>query len=280
MSDPGYRATFFLSTGRCGTQWLAASLRAAFGDRARVEHEPLGDRYRPRRMLGAGELARLPPADAARIEAHVAEIERTLARQDYVETGYPCWSTLPYLVRRLAGRIRIVHLVRHPVPLAYSWQSHGAYVPPLLPHLPTRVLLQPTDAGTVFPEYVERWATLHPFECGLYFWAEVHSFGLRLAACGGVPWLRLQFEELFCRSTLERLCGFLEWPYRELLDRATNDLVDEHHFQLADWIEPTVVARHPRVCEVAAQLGYDPTAFDDEALRRRYWPGSPSDLEV
>ena len=35
------RATFFLSTGRCGTQWLAASLAEHYGDMATVDHEPM-----------------------------------------------------------------------------------------------------------------------------------------------------------------------------------------------------------------------------------------------
>lgn len=63
-------ATFVLSTGRCGTQWLAQALGAAMGNRIRVEHEPLHNDYAPRRMLGAGDPAALPPRAAECVLRH------------------------------------------------------------------------------------------------------------------------------------------------------------------------------------------------------------------
>ena len=49
-----HQATFVLSTGRCGTQWLAEALGRVFEGRLRVEHEPLHLGYLPReRLAGA-----------------------------------------------------------------------------------------------------------------------------------------------------------------------------------------------------------------------------------
>ena len=40
----------FLSTGRCGTQWLTAGLRELHPD-VEAEHEPIGPLYKPRRYF-------------------------------------------------------------------------------------------------------------------------------------------------------------------------------------------------------------------------------------
>jgi len=268
-----HKATFVLSTGRCGTQWLAHALALPGVGAGRVEHEPLGDRYRARLLLGrGGEPAALAPVDCARLEKHFAGIEVTLEHEDYFEAGFPCWSALPYLCRRLAGRIRIVHLTRHPVPVAYSWTAHGAYVPPVLPQVPEKILLHPGDRGVAFPEYAEAWPRLHAFERALYFWAEVHAFALRWQVIADVPWLRVEMKELFTPAGLARLTGFLDLGCGPELLGAAQDVVDEHHFQLGDWCDPHVIERHPRVTEVARALGYDPMAIDVAALKRRYAP--------
>src|SRR4051795_10208585 len=138
-------ALFVLSTGRCGTQWLASLFERGGGDRADVRHEPLGSDYAARQMLAAGDPARLGSELAGPILAHIEEIERVLETSSYIECGHPAWSTVPYLIRRFPGRIRIVHLVRHPIPTAWSWVTQLAYCPPMAPHFPEKVLLSPFD---------------------------------------------------------------------------------------------------------------------------------------
>lgn len=265
-------ATFVLSTGRCGTQWLATALAAAAGGRARVEHEPLHNDYAPRRMLGLHEPAKLDARRAGKVLAHVAGIERELAARDYVETGHPCWSSLPWLAARFAGRVRVVHLVRHPVPTACSWVSHGAFVPPLLPHLPAKEFISPLDAGVSFPEYGAGWAELAPVEKCLVYWAEVNAFGLRLEQAGGMPWLRVRYEELFdARSdTLARLVAFLGWPAETLARIDRGEQVDRHRFALTQWPEPERIARHPPVIALAESLGYRAEEFSPAQLAARF----------
>lgn len=272
MSGPR-QATFVLSTGRCGTQWLAHALGLLGPAAGRVEHEPLGNRYHPRALLGAdGDPANLPPAERERIERHWAGIEATLEHEDYFEAGFPCWSALPHLCRRLAGRVRLVHLTRHPVPTAFSWVAHGAYVTPELRHEREKVLLHPADAGTSFPEYAADWPALHAVERGFFFWAEVHAFALRLEQRAEVPWLRVDSRELFRADGLERLARFLGLPDHRPMLAAVDEIVDEHQFQLREWCDPAVIARHPRVGEVARRLGYDPLDYDLAALKRRFAP--------
>jgi len=265
-------ATFVLSTGRCGTQWLAETIADAAGDRARVEHEPLHNDYAPRRMLGANDPAALEPRQARKVIAHAEAIERELAARDYLETGHPCWSSVPWLARRLAGRVRVVHLVRHPVPTACSWLSHGLFVPPMLPHLPAKEFIAPSDAGVSFPEYREAWPALSPFEKCLVYWAEVNAFGLRLERAGELPWLRVRYEDLFDprRDALARVVKFLGLPDEAVarIDRGAQ--VDQHRFALGQWPEPERIARHPRIVAVAEELGYRAGEFAADQLAARF----------
>ena len=270
MSEQPHFATFVLSTGRCGTQWLAEVLGEIYADRLRVGHEPLHDGYCARRMLGVGDPNALAEKRARPIQEHLDGVEKTLATRSYFETGHPVWSSLPYITRRLAGRVRIVHLTRHPVPTAYSWVTHGLYVPPMLPHLPAKEFLTPFDEGVRFPEYREVWATLTPWEKCLYYWAEVQAHGLACETVLNVPWLRISYEALFAGDGLRRLVDFLELPVRDGLAPARARPVDQHRFLLSQWAEPGVLKRHARFVEVAERLGYSWADFDEEALRQRY----------
>lgn len=253
-----HSATFVLSTGRCGTQWLAEKLAANFGDLLNVTHEPLHNEYRPRLMLGLRTPLRLDPDSRDTVLRHVEEIEQGLETRPYLECGHPCWSTLPYLIDRLGERLRIIHLVRHPVPTARSWLTQSAYVPPLLPHLQEKVLLSAFDDGVAFPEYRERWASLHPFEKCLFYWAEVNAFGLRLERESSTPWLRLRFEDLFGDSGTAGLLAFLGLPKLPALLEHRLDVVDQYRF-LPPMGVPNLDLRvsHPAIAGLGARLGYD-----------------------
>src|SRR5919202_7043269 len=100
----------FLSTGRCGTQWLADCLARAYAGRLVARHEPLGPHYAPRlyfrRYDELEAMARRPP-----IAAHLAELESR--GHPYVETGWPVYAALPSMAQRFPERLRIVHLTRH-----------------------------------------------------------------------------------------------------------------------------------------------------------------------
>jgi hypothetical protein len=260
-------ALFVLSTGRCGTQWLAEALRGIAGDRARVTHEPLDNDYAPREILGAHRPEALNPDLAEPVLKHLASIEETLRERNYIECGHPLWSTLPYLLERFAGRVRVIHLVRHPVPVAISWVTQAAYIPPFAPHLPEKVLLSPFDEGVRFPSFRERWASMTPYEKALYYWAEINALGLDLEKSTTAPWMRVRFEDLFGGETMKSIAAFagLEGPVPY-----PPKAVDEYRFLLTSWADPGLVARHAEVVSIAEQLGYDPLGFDENRLRLRY----------
>ena len=267
--------TFVLSTGRCGTQWLAHHLSAAGAPALSVDHEPLDNSYHPRLMIGVQDPASLEAGFSAPILAHADEIERRLDSGSHVECGHPCWSTIPWFARRFAGRVRVIHLTRHPVPTACSWLTHQAYCPPFLPHLQEKVLLSPFDAGVRFPEYQEVWPSLTPYEKALYYWTEINAFGLALEQNLGVPWLRLKYEELFGGNGIAALHDFLGLPPAspETDDRRTQ--VDQYRYLAAGLDDWQAITRHPRTLHTSQQLGYDPLSVNASALQQRYLDGRP-----
>jgi hypothetical protein len=260
---------FFVSTGRCGTQWLAKHLAATYADLATVAHEPLHDRYRSRELLACPDLVGAP--SEALIHAHANRIERILEASDYVECGWPSWGAIPFLAQRFAGRMQVVHLTRHPVPTACSWVTHGMYRPAVIPGLhPEKVPVSPFDPGAALVEFQEQWDQLDPFQRNLYFWAEVHCFALRCEKSLGLPWFRVRFEELFSTEALSTLAGFLGVPLRSALIEAIASREDEHRSLTDIWWDVGSAARLPVLSELASELGYDLNDVDEPALRRRY----------
>jgi hypothetical protein len=248
---------------------VAKHLAANFGDLAAVEHEPLHLAYRSNELLGRSDLAGTRSADV--IRAHTAHIDQELQSRAYIEVGWPCWGALQHLIERFRGRVAIVHLTRHPIPTASSCVTHGQYRAPLLPGLtPEKIPVSPFDDGVLLSEYRELWADLDPFQRNLYFWAEVHSLGLKLEAESVVPWLRLRFEDLMTRQGTTRLLDFLELPRREeMLDAV--DVREDNHESLTDvWWEVASAQRLPGIAATSATLGYDLTDVDEVTLRRRY----------
>ncbi len=267
------RAVFFLSTGRCGTQWLARNLGASYPDCAVVEHEPLHDAYRSSELLVHRDLA--GARSAAVIREHVSKIDAVLESRMYIECGWPSWGALPYLARHFVGRIAIVHLTRHPIPTACSLVTHGTYQPPVIPGLhPEKIPLSPFDAGVTLPEYREIWDTLDPFQRCLYFWTELHRFGLDLETGLGTefatPWLRLRYEDMMTPDGLTRLLAFLGLaPHDTMFDAITNH--EDRFVYLADrWWDVSAARDLPGLADTAAALGYDLSDVDEAALRRRY----------
>ena len=264
-------ATFILSTGRCGTQWLAHFFEVAAGDSFAVTHEPLESLYVPRRMLAAKSPSNLPPEDREPIEEHLASIENVLKKTSYIECGHPCWSSIPFLIDHLKQDVRIIHLVRHPVPTAWSWLTHRAYCPPLYPALPEKILLSPFDTGAHFPEYRGRWGTMSPYEKALYYWLEVNAFGLRLSEEARAKWLTVSFEELFARATQERLLEFVgAEPGRADL-ASLGGQVDRLRAYSELAVDPFQIAAHAEILRLAERFGYDPLRFDAQALKHRYF---------
>jgi hypothetical protein len=260
----------FLSTGRCGTQWLTAGLRELHPE-LDVEHEPIGPLYRPRlyfrRYADPESILSVPE-----VAEHVARIAG--GPRPYVETGWPLFPVLPLLAQRIPERLRIVHLTRHPVPSALSHLAHSSYAGSPRDDAYTRwATLGPGDAGVFQPAYAARWERLSPYERCLFWWTEVHLFALELPRrIPEVAFLRVRAERLLAgeRSEIERLLTFMGLPWRSGWLAHAERMVDRWHHHTDQDVDPLAVRRHARTVEVAGELGYDIGALDVVALEARY----------
>ncbi|NNF00920.1 MAG: hypothetical protein HKN25_18030 [Pyrinomonadaceae bacterium] len=210
------------------------------------------------------------------VSAHLENIEEHLETKSYIECGHPNWAWMPYLVNRFRGRIRIIHLTRHPVPTSYSWLTHGAFQAPILPHIPPKILLTPFDDGIRFEEYQPNWDKLSAFEKCLFYWSEVNAFACELESGCDIPWLRLRSEDLFEGGGLAQLLDFLDLPENEELAGQRRKVVDKFRYVAVEWADWRIINEHPQTVEIAARLGYDLEDIDDAALRRRYLPSISS----
>jgi Sulfotransferase family len=261
MRDDGgnHTATFVFSAGRCGTQWLAATLAEHYGDLAETVHEPIDHKYLPRTLLRSRRPLRDHPCGDD-LRRHMLRIADVLRERDYIETGWPVFAAVPLLLHRFRKRVRIVHLVRHPVYSACSMVTHSYYQPRRDDGYTRHAILCPTDEGVRFKHYASRWDGMSAYEKSLFHWAEINAYGLELGAsiASANPWFRVQMEQLVAPSSewLRELLRFLGLPIRDGALAARQRPVDQHRTQTdlrLDWEE---IHDHPVVLELASRLGY------------------------
>ena len=267
-------ATFIFSSGRCGTQWLAKYLSENYADLSVIIHEPLYTYYLPRQLLGMEDLTKSDNWEL--ILDHAGRIEQHLGTISYIECGWPCFAAVRYFAERFKGRIRVVHLTRHPVLTAASMVTHHYYQSDTrLDQLAETALLTPFDAGARFPGYRDRWDEYKPFEKCLYLWAEIHALGLHLEDTLDVPWLRLKYEDLFKEDGLDRFLGFLGLPRRDSMYAALDQWFDAYSYKTTRSLDVDAYARHPSVVSVARELGYEALDMDEKKIRQRYEHAPP-----
>lgn len=261
-------AIFFLSTGRCGTQWLQQALAATYHDEAVVTHEPARRGYDQKSYLRAYDrLDELLSSEA--VSRHLAFIEEMLASRTYIETGWQCYPALPLIADRIGG-IRIVHLVRHPVHVALSLATHKVYE---RDDWISRAALSPFDRGVVQKELANDWARMGMYERCLFWWTEIHLYGLELRErLPGVEFAVSRYEDLFGpdEQPLVDLTRFLGLAYRPSLSELRSKTVDKYHWKSAavDW---TQVLRFPRTLALAKQFGYDLAGLSAPEIEARYF---------
>jgi hypothetical protein len=246
-------ATFVLSTGRCGTQWLTKKLVAMYPDRI-ICHEPLSFDYRPDLNTEAEPLH----CNQELLLQHLSEIQRHLNEgQHYIETGFPCWRHLSWFRQHLKGRVRVVHLHREPLQTVHSLLKINAFVPPFLPHLPLKNLYLPSPDTGYLKQWQHLWPQLNPAEKNLWYWAEVQAQALQLRAGWQADnWLELSFSQLFSARAEQRLVDFFGEPVsRELNVSEPVDIYGVGALVTCP-VEFPLLEQIAAIPELARQLGY------------------------
>lgn len=260
----------FLSAGQCGTEWLTGGLRRLYPELV-VEHEPLGPLYKPRlyfRRYDDPDAILSEPA----VRRHLTRLERT--ERTYVETGWPLFPALPMLAARLGGRLRIVHLTRHPVPTALLHLAAGRYAgSPRRDRYTRYATLGPRDPGIFQSFYAGCWHQLTAYERCLFWWTEVNLFAIEFPGrVPEVPILRLRFEDLATarRPALEQMLEFIGLPWHPAWTDHARMLVDRWHQHTRGHVDALEVHRHPTTIETARELGYDMSGLNRGELEARY----------
>lgn len=260
----------FVSTGRCGTQWLADKLRLIHGDLARVEHEPLGAEYQSKRFFRAYERRELPAA----VSRHLDEVEAIVSSRTYIETGWPLFSAVPAFLERFRDRVRLVHLTRHPVPTAISHMVHKTYAgSPRVDGYTRLAALSPHCEGVFQSELREAWDRMTPYEKTLFWWTEVNLYAEELGRLyPGTPFHRVRSEDLFTpgSTALRDLCRFMGLPWRPAILEHVEQRVDRWRHQTEDGYDWSLIHLYPRAVDVARRLGYSIDDVDDQELAARY----------
>jgi hypothetical protein len=268
-------ATFFITTARSATQWLATSLGDAYPDRLVVEHEPIGYAYAPCETLRDREAGAAKAAEPG-IAAHLERIRGLLAKgRSYVEVGFPAFAMIPALRDAFGEQLRVVQLTRDPVRVAASLVTHEWYVGEGRENVRGLVALTPFDPGVRMKSYADRWSGMTAFEKGLFYWAEVHKWGLEVEA--GIPperFARFRAEDLLDEDRAERLrlAEFLDLPDRAEWRDAQSRTVDNFRATTAEIIDPRMLNWHPEIAALARRLGYAEPHSDAATLARRYSP--------
>lgn len=268
---------FFLSTGRCGTQWLQKALAATYPDAAVVTHEPIRGAYAPKLNLRAydklDELLSSPE-----VSGHLSFIGETLKSKTYIETGWPCYPALPLFIDRLDGRVRVVHLVRHPVFVAMSLATHKVYEQQ---GWISRAALSPFDQGVVQKELADDWVRMGMYEKCLFWWTEINLFALELK--GRLPNIEFSFvryEDLFDPDTptLENLIRFMGLAYDPSIEEFRLKQMDRYHRKAppVDW---KLIFKYERTVALAEQFGYEFKDLSTPQIETRYFDGGRARLK-
>jgi len=253
-----------LSSGHCGTRWLASELRQLSSE-IDVEHAPIGALYRPRRYFRRYDD---PGAilEVAEVRDHLARIERVgRLERGYVETGWPLLAAIPLLAQRFKDRLRVVHLTRHPVPSALSHAADNTYAGSKPGDNYTRFATRgPRDRNVFQPGYADIWDQLSPYEKCLFWWTEINLFALELPGrLRSVPLLRIKSEAILSGfgkhgcGELERLLDFVGLSRDARWSELAHVTADRWDSAASSNVDPLEVHRHPSTVEVARELGYD-----------------------
>lgn len=249
-------AAFVLSTGRCGTQWLAYIFNKYYQAELYTAHEPIDNKYNSRYQLAWKDHQDFLAHTAEEVSNHLDSIQSIIKEKSYLETGHPSWSSIQYLPSYFKGQMKIIFLTRDPVSMAKSWMAHGAFSKPFLPHQKMKTLISPRDAGVRFPNYMNRWDKLSQFEKLIYYWLEVNIRGWEIMSESEIPMIHIKFEELFSEPKLKEFVNFLGLPMKDGMLTEFEKKVDKFNYYTYESVNENLLENHPDILELMHQLHY------------------------
>lgn len=264
-------AIFFLSTGRCGTQWFGKVLSDTYQDLATVTHEPIKTEYRPKEFLRAYDDLEKMLANEV-VSDHFNMIKEVLDEKIYIEAGWPCYPAIPLLHKKLNQKIKVVHLIRHPINTALSLATHNIYS---RNDWISDGAITPDDKGVKNKELEGSWPSLTMYEKCLYWWTEINAYALELQVrYPEIDFHFVRFEDLFSsdNNALQELIEFMGLPYRDDLDKLKGEPVDvcQYKSKPVDW---ELIYKYPHTIALMKEFGYEISNIENKEINSRYFSG-------
>jgi|GEM_PF-7035945 len=262
-------ATFFLSTGRCGTQAIHNYLKSIVSD-AVVVHEPIGPFYYPRITLGDFNVNQAGLEIAHRHFQGVIQGVEDGVR--IIEAGWTGFTWLSHYKNSLGEKFGYFHLVRNPFKFAASLSTHHFYLynpntkRPLNDYT-TYAAIHPSDKNALFPEVNEYWDKYNLFDKCLYQWLEINGFAKKLKSQNIFPLATIRYEDLFfnesAKDHLLKLLG-CEANNKKIEFR------DAFHNTSTLSLKPSCDYLCGKAIQMATELGYEVEALQSSIERLDY----------
>ena len=236
-----------------------------------MKHEGLLVDYEPRFYFNAYHRKEDVKFSRA-IEDHLSFINNAIQDFTYIEIGWPGYGALPFILKRFKGRVKIVHLYRHPIRVAASLAAQKVYNKGAWSDA---LAISPSDYG-VTQGYLKghKWNTMSQFEKCLFWWTEINQFALDLQRdFESIPWMSLKYEEIFSKNSnngLRRLVNFINLPERESFFNSRSQKTDYASYKSEKTININALEMYPKVFELMDKLEY---AYDEcsiSEIKRRY----------
>lgn len=262
-------AVLFLSTGRCGTQSVANVLKQLCNEFAVVEHEPIEFGYRPNLYFRC-DPDYFTKNKNEQVCNHLETIKETLKNRLYIETGWPCYSHIPFFIEALNNKAKIIHLIRDPVKVAASLTTHDFYNPANSNGFNLYGALSPYIEGTVMQEYQTRWEKMSRFEKCLYHWAEINLYGLWLQETyRKTPFLRIKAEDLFEKPEVmyRQIMKFIGIPWQKDINMESHH-IDNYSRRTRERINPELLLQHPEIIRLMNKFSYSESSITGDSVTR------------
>jgi len=263
-------ATFFLSTGRCGTQWICKSLADLYKNEAIIQHEPIQANYWPRKYLRAENPDDL--LSEKTVAEHIARINEVLCHgKIYIETGWPCYAAAELFISKFTRQVSFVHVVRNPVEVALSLATHNVYN---RQDWIAKAAICPYDDGVIQKGLAQTWNRTTQYEKTLFWWTEINLYIEDLKKANpGIQFHFLKYEDLFGASDkglLKELIEFMGLDYSWSIKQRQKTIVDGFRMrtQPVDW---KLVFKYPVTCSLANKFGYNLDELSASELSERYY---------
>ncbi len=277
MPDPSNpTATFFLSPGRCGTQWITKNLYFNYNQEIDVGaatsfvegtvelppriHEPISTHYNSGLYYrNYDDLDSI--FNDLRIKENFDRIESILNKnRSYVEVGWPCFGAIPAFIEKLEN-VKIVILIRHPVRYAISIAAHNFFKNINDIRVPNLI-----NSNILNKDY--DWNNMIFYERALWFWLELYSYSQELREkYPNISFFEVKSEDLFNGSKVKDLCNFLDLEYKEF----DLDVYDRYYRNspIKYWKK---IFAYPDIVDLATSLGYELEESFEKELVDRYNP--------